>query len=64
MKKNKKVKKSTGTQVDFSQFTHPDGTLKETTFYSHYVPWQAVCLVAKGELPVIATSTPAIAPAE
>jgi hypothetical protein len=28
MKKNKKVKKSTGTQVDFSQFTHPDGTLK------------------------------------
>lgn len=28
MKKNKIVKESTGNQVDFSQFTHPDGTLK------------------------------------
>jgi hypothetical protein len=28
MKKNKKIKQSTGTQVDFAQFTNPDGTLK------------------------------------
>ena len=28
MKKTKKIKQSTGTQVDFAQFTNPDGTLK------------------------------------
>ena len=34
---------------------YPDGEVKEETFYSHYRPWQEVCLVGK------ATSTPAIA---
>jgi len=29
--------------------TYPDGEVKEERFSSHYVPWQAVCLV--GELP-------------
>ena len=28
MKKTKKIKQSTSTQVDFAQFTNPDGTLK------------------------------------
>ena len=28
MKKTKKIKQSTGTQVDFAQFTNQDGTLK------------------------------------
>ena len=35
--------------------TYADGTEKKTTFASHYVPWQAVCLIG-----VIATSTPAL----
>jgi len=34
---------------------YPDGEVKEETFYSHYRPWQEVCLVGK------ATSTPVLA---
>lgn len=32
--------------------TYPDGSVKDKTFYSHYVPWQEVCLIGKA-----ATST-------
>lgn len=28
-----------------TKVTYPDGTVKEKRFTSHYVPWQAVCLV-------------------
>lgn len=30
--------------------TYPDGTVDATTFNSHYVPWQAVCLVGVEQL--------------
>ena len=30
--------------------TYPDGEIKETTFSSHYSPWQEVCLVGVEEL--------------
>ncbi|HBH46655.1 MAG: hypothetical protein A2445_02600 [Candidatus Jacksonbacteria bacterium RIFOXYC2_FULL_44_29] len=34
------------TQFDYA-VVYADGTKKEETFYSHYRPWQAVCLVGK-----------------
>ncbi len=30
--------------------TYPDGEIKEERFYSHYVPWQEVCLIGVEEL--------------
>ena len=30
--------------------TYPDGEIKEEKFYSHYVPWQEVCLIGVEEL--------------
>lgn len=27
--------------------SYPDGSVKDKTFYSHYVPWQEVCLIGK-----------------
>jgi vancomycin resistance protein YoaR len=30
--------------------TYPDGEVKEERFYSHYVPWRAVCLIGVKEL--------------
>jgi len=41
--------------------TYADGKVSERRFKSHYVPWQAVCLVGPAtatSTPVIATSTP------
>ncbi len=51
--------------------TYPDGETKKTRFSSHYVPWQAVCLVgAKKPLPgsevppsPTSTITPSVTPA-
>jgi hypothetical protein len=50
--------------------TYSDGETKKTRFSSHYVPWQAVCLVGakktspQSELPPTPTSTitPSISP--
>ncbi len=40
--------------------TYADGTVNATTFKSHYVPWQSVCLIGVEKLstPPTATSTP------
>lgn len=41
---------------------YPDGTTKEKRFKSHYIPWQAVCLVGASSTPAtinpLTTSTP------
>ncbi len=50
--------------------TYPNGEVKEKRFTSHYVPWQAVCLVGVKELtnpeaplPITGTVTPSVSPA-
>ncbi len=49
-----------------SKVTYADGTVKEKRFTSHYVPWQAVCLVgakkAETTVPPAGTPTSTVSP--
>ena len=52
------------TSFDY-KVTYPSGEVKETTFKSHYIPWQEVCLIGVPpekliQNPISATSTAAI----
>lgn len=48
-----------GADADFDYtVTFPDGTLREETFFSHYIPWQEVCLIGMTEEEIAASTTP------
>ena len=48
-----------GADADFDYtVSFPDGTVREETFFSHYIPWQEVCLIGMTEEEIAASTTP------
>ena len=48
-----------GADADFDYtVSFPDGTAREETFFSHYIPWQEVCLIGMTDEEIAASTTP------